>query len=257
MTLGVRAISTKDYRMKRILTIAAATVALTGGFAIPLSLTPAATAKSVTAADPVDPPARADITRVTYRNSESSAGATVHVRNLQRAGKLVVLLGPPGTDVMYQATVWIKADGTLGKRLAYTTDLSRVGRACGLTASWSAATDTIGVSVPHKCLTFGMFLSRHWIQATLTVGSARDAARGLNVGRGDSPDCVTTEEMKRVTKGTPKAGVHAQLDTAGRPGSGGAGGYSRVYRTCNGSPAWWIEYNGWTTKVLQKGRIGG
>jgi len=84
--------------MKRILTIAVATVALTGGLAIPLSLTPAATAKSVTAADPVDPPARADITRVTYRNSEWSAGATVHVRNLQRAGKLVTRIAPLNTD---------------------------------------------------------------------------------------------------------------------------------------------------------------
>ena len=114
-------------------------------------------------------------------------------------------------------------------------------------------TDTIRVSVPQTCLHYGRFLSQHSFRTTLTVGQHRDAAPGRAVGRGGSPGCATAGEMRRVRR-TGAADVHAHLDTAGRFGDGGAGGFSRVYRACQRGKPYWVEYDGQSKRVTGKGR---
>jgi hypothetical protein len=49
--------------------------------------------------------------------------------------------------------------------------------------------------------------------------------------------------------------VHALLDTDGRPGDSAAGGYSRVYRSCSGGRAWFVDYDGRTNTLVDTGRV--
>lgn len=214
----------------------------------------AATAKTAHVTDGRDSPAAVDITSVTYRNQETRAGATVHVRDLRRTGKLVTLIGLPDSDSIYYVTVWVRSDGTLGKRLELVSDMSRTRRPCAISATWSPGTNSIRVSVPHSCLRFGRFPTRHWLRTGLTVGAAHDAARGIDVGRGSSPGCATAAEVKSLRRGDSKARVHAILDTAGRFGDRAAGGYSRLYRSCSGGKPWFVEYRGTTDTLVATGR---
>ena len=98
-------------------------------------------------------------------------------------------------------------------------------------------------------------MSKHWMQTTLRVGSKSDAAAGRNVGRGDSPGCVTTTEYRNVARGQTTGAVHAAIDTAGRTGDGGTGGYSRTYAHCGSTQRYWIEYIGQSDKVAAKGVV--
>jgi hypothetical protein len=56
--------------------------------------------------------------------------------------------------------------------------------------------------------------------------------------------CVTRAEFRRVRRGMTKARVHRIFDTRGRFADGGAGGYSRVYRSCDFRHAAYVEYRG-------------
>ncbi|HVH94067.1 MAG TPA: hypothetical protein VM688_04065 [Nocardioidaceae bacterium] len=214
-----------------------------------------ATAKSMTIADARNTPAAVDVTSVTYRNGESTAGGTIRVRDLRRSGTVVLRIGPPDSDVMYYVTAWIRSDSTVGKRLEYVTDVSRSRRSCAFSVTWSSSQDFINVSVPHSCLNFGRFLTREWFQATMHVGSSSDAAPGREVGRGSSPGCASSAEMSSIATGYTRGRVASILDTDGRFGDGGAGGYSRVYPNCGGGRGWFVEYNGDTTRVVGKGRV--
>jgi len=233
-----------------------------GAVATVLAVTAAGTADSASALtvrvhDARNTPAAVDITTVTYRNAELSARATVHVRNLHRSGTLRLLIGPVDADVMYRATVWVRSNGHLGKRLQYLTDLSTETRSCRFSATWSASRDLVRVSVPHACLRFGQFLTTEWLRASLRVGARTDTAAGRNVGRGSSPGCATAAEMRSIRRGMTKPRAQAILDTAGRFGDGAAGGYSRVYRSCSGGRGWFVEYDGFTNRVVGKGRVRG
>jgi hypothetical protein len=84
----------------------------------------AATARSITVTDARNTPASVDVTSVTYRNGETSAGGAIRVRDLRRSGSLVPRIGPPDSDVMYYVTAWIRPDNTVGKRVEYVTDVS-------------------------------------------------------------------------------------------------------------------------------------
>ena len=218
---------------------------------------PASPAGALTVAvnDPVNKPANVDIRRVAYSDREAAAVTTVKVRDLGPSGRLVAKIAPQDADVIYFATVTRTASGKMTRKLEYVTDISRETHRCGFSASWSAANNIIRVSVPQRCLDFGQFMSKHWMQATLRVGSKSDAAPARNLGRGDSPGCVTQTEYRNVARGQTKGAVHAALDTAGRPGAGGAGGYSRVYSRCGSSQPYWIEYNGQNGKVATKGVV--
>ena len=57
-----------------------------------------------------------------------------------------------------------------------------------------------------------------------------------------------------MADGQRRAAVNAQLDTAGRFGDGGAGGFSRTYRACQGGEPYWVEYDGRSNRVTGKGR---
>jgi hypothetical protein len=61
--------------------------------------------------------------------------------------------------------------------------------------------------------------------------------------------------MRRVTNGERISTVHERLDTAGEFGDGGAGGFSRVYRSCRGGRPFWVEYDGRSRRVVGKGRV--
>ncbi len=230
--------------------------AVVGAIVLTTALTsgPAA-ARTVHVKDGHDAPVGVDITSVTYRDQETTAGLTVHVRGLQRIGTLVAVIAVPASDVTYEATVTVHSDGSLDKRLELVTPVTRKQRPCAMVAAWSPRMDAVGVAVPQRCLTFGRFLSRHWMQATLSVGAARDEARGVVVGRGDSPGCATAAEMRSLHRGYPKSRVHAILDTAGRFGDGAAGGYSRLYRSCSGGKPWFVEYRGGTDTLVGTGRV--
>lgn len=214
-----------------------------------------ASALSVRVTDATDRPATVDVTSATYRNSEFATGVTVHVRDLRRTGKVVIRIGPPDTDIMYYVTVWIRGDGTVGKRLEYVTNLSRERRACAVRAAWSASRNYVGVSVPHSCLKFGEFLTVEWFQATMSVGLASDPAAGRDVGRGSSPGCATAGEIASLRPGHTVSRAHAILDTAGRLGDVGAGTFTRVYRDCAGGRGWFVEYDLDSRRVLDKGRV--
>ena len=214
-----------------------------------------AAGRTVHLTDGRDSPASADITSVDYRNGEARAAVTVHVRRLPPTGRLLTLVGAPDSDVIYHATVWVRSDGTIGRRLELVTDVSRMRRTCAMTAAWSARTDSIDVSVPHTCLEFGRFLERHWMKVRATVAGNQDAARGVDVGRGSSPGCATSGEIDGLRRGSTRTRVHALLDTAGRFGDGAAGGYSRVYRSCSGGKPWFVEYRGSTHTLVATGRV--
>ena len=216
-----------------------------------------ATARTVQVTDGRDVPAAADLTSATYRDGEARVQVTAHVRALRQAGRVVVLVGEPDSDLVYRATVWPRRDGTIGTRLELVSDASRSSRPCPVSATWSARAGTVEVSVPQTCLRFGRFLERHFVQVTVFADGARDAARGVDVGRGSSPGCATAGEIRRLRRGESKARVDALLDTAGRFGDGAAGGYSRIYRSCSGGRAWYVDYDGTTGRLETTGRVRG
>jgi hypothetical protein len=214
-----------------------------------------ADARMVRVADALDTPPGLDVSSVTYRNQESAAGATVRVRNLHRAGSMQLRIGPPNSDVLYYVTVWPRASGSVGQRLEYSTNTSTEVRACRFDATWSAPNDVISVSVPHTCLSFGRFLTHEWFRATMRLNGRADVASGVVVGRGSSPGCASVAEIRSVRNGLTRRRVNAILDTSGRFGDGGAGGYSYVYRNCGGGRGWYVEYEGDTGRVIGKGRV--
>lgn len=215
-----------------------------------------AAAKTKQVTDGRDRQANVDIRSVTYRNGELRASVTVHVRDLQPTGRLVAVVGAPDSDVLYDATVWPRSDGTVGTRLELVTAESRSPRSCTtMTATWSPVADTVEVSVPHTCLDFDAFLERHFMKAKVSGSGSQDAARGVEVGRGSSPGCATAREIRALHRGDPKTRVHALLDTDGRFGDGAAGGYSRIYRSCSGGKPWFVGYEGTTNTLVAKGRV--
>ena len=232
--------------------------ALAGAAVLSTSLVagPAA-ARTAEVSDGRDVPASADLTSATYRDGEARVVVTAHVRALRQSGRVVALVGEPDSDVVYHATVWPRSDGTVGTRLELVTDVSHSPRACAISASWSVREDTVTVSVPQSCLQFGRFLERHYVRVTMSDHGGRDAARGVDVGRGSSPGCATAGEIRRLRRGVPQARVHALLDTAGRFGDGAAGGYSRIYRSCSGGRGWYVDYDGTTDRVEATGRVRG
>jgi hypothetical protein len=197
-----------------------------------------------------------DITSATYRNAESRARIRVAVRDLRGSGRLVARIAVPDSDAFFHATVVEHADGSRSKKFERVSNNVREAESCDFGARWSVDEDVVVVSVPHRCLRFGRFLPRHRFNATLHRNGDKDSSAGRDVGRGDSPGCVRKREMRRVHDGQKRGYVHQGLDTAGVFGDGGAGGYSRVYRACNGGPAWYIEYEGGTDLVVGKGRVG-
>lgn len=231
--------------------------ALVGATALMTLLVAApAAAKTKQVTDGRDRPASVDIRSVTYRDGEFRAGVTVHVRDLQPTGRLVAFVGAPDSDVIYDATVWPRSDGTVGTRLELVTSQSRTPRSCPkMTATWSPDADTVEVSVPHTCLDFDAFLARHFMKVMVSDSGSQDAARGVEVGRGSSPGCATAREIGALHRGDPKARVHALLDTDGRFGDGAAGGYSRIYRSCSGGKPWFVGYDGATDTLVSKGRV--
>jgi hypothetical protein len=231
--------------------------ALVGATALMTLLVAApAAAKTRQVTDGRDRPANVDIRSVTYRNGEARAGVAVRVRDLRPTGRLVALVGAPDSDVIYDATVWPRSDGTVGARLALVTADTRTPRSCPtMTATWSPDADTVEVSVPHTCLDFDAFLERHFMKVKVSDSGNQDAARGVEVGRGSSPGCATAREIRALHRGEPKARVHELLDTAGRFGDGGAGGYSRIYRSCSGGKPWFVGYDGTTHTLVAKGRV--
>jgi hypothetical protein len=214
-----------------------------------------AQARSITVTDPRDPPPRGDISRATYDDRETSTTTVVQVRRLRSSGTLTTRIARPDAQVGYDAVVTAGPGGHVSTRLVHDTGTSRSTVACDISASWSTGSDTIRVSVPQSCLRFSHFQSRHWFRTTLTVGNSHDAARSRVVGRGGSPGCATAGEMRRVHRGQSLVSVHAQLDTAGRFGDGGAGGFSRTYRACQGGHRYWVEYDGRSEKAIGKGRV--
>ena len=216
---------------------------------------PAADARSATVKDPARNPAYADVRSARYADRENQVVTRVKVRDLGSSGSLLVRIGPQNADVMYYATLTRSAAGVLTRKLEYVTLGGRDTVACAFSGRWSRRTDTVRVAVPHTCLDFGVFLSKHWVEATLRAGRFVDAAPSRNLGRGDSPGCVTRTEFRRVTRGQLLSRVHAALDTAGRFGDGAGGGYSRVYAKCAGTGRYAIEYDGQTTRVASKVRI--
>ena len=221
-----------------------------------LFLAAPAAAKTKHVTDGRDRPASVDIQSVTYDNGESRAGVAVRVRDLQPTGRLVVLVGAPDSDVVYDATVWPRSDGTVGRRLELVTGQSRTPQPCPMmTATWAPDSDTVEVSVPHTCLDFDAFLERYFMKAVVSGSGSQDAARGVEVGRGSSPGCATAREIRALHRGDPKTRVHALLDTDGRFGDGAAGGYSRIYRSCSGGKPWFVDYEGATDTLVSKGRV--
>ena len=212
-----------------------------------------AAAQIRTYSDPVNTPATSDIRSVTYANHEFSTVTTVKVRTLPATGSLLVRLAPMDADVIYNARVTRTSDGAIAKRFTYVTNTDTTEKPCTFSASWSTSTDQVRVVVPHSCLKFGKFLTHHWMQATFSSAGHRDAAVGRDIGRGDSPGCVTPDEYRGVARGQAMSTVHARLDTPGVMGSGGAGGFSRVYKACRGG-TYWIEYDGTDYTVSGKGR---
>jgi hypothetical protein len=231
--------------------------ALVGATALMTLLVAApAAAKTRQVTDGRDRPANVDIRSVTYRNGEARAGVAVRVRDLRPTGRLVVLVGAPDSDVIYDATVWPRSDGTVGMRLALVTADTRTPRSCpAMTATWSPDADTVEVSVPHTCLDFDAFLERHFMKVKVSGSGNQDDARGVELGRGSSPGCATAREIRTLYRGEPKARVHELLDTAGRFGDGAAGGYSRIYRSCSGGKPWFVGYDGTTHTLVAKGRV--
>jgi hypothetical protein len=223
---------------------------------VPALMSPAS-AKTVSASDGTDDPASLDVTSVTYRNGPTRAGVTIHVRDLQQVGTAVLRVGPVDSDVDYAVRVRMRADGTLAKTLTYETDGGNHSRRCAIAATWSSADDYVQFGLSHTCLNFGSFLSRAVFFAAMDTSDGDDQAPARTVGRGDSPGCATAGEISNVHHGHTRYRVATILDTGGRFGDGGAGGYSRVYRNCGGGLGWYVEYDGWTNRVVGKGRVRG
>ena len=180
----------------------------------------------------------------------------MRVRALAATGRLVVIIARPDSDTLNELTVRSRADGKVTTKLENVTNRSRNTLECGAaTASWSADDDQVKVSVPQSCLNLEGFLSRHWVEGRLSRNGVSDEADARVVGRGDTPGCVTRSEFRAVKRGQRMGVVHARLDTAGRFGDGGAGGFSRLYRVCDGGNAYAIEYNGHTGRVAGKFRL--
>jgi hypothetical protein len=238
---------------RRLLT-AALTVAVVTG--LPTANAPTVAAKKITMTDARDAPARSDIVSATYANNETRVVTTVRFRDLKNAGTLRVSYGIPYSDAIYDATVQVRRNGKLARRLTYNTNVSTTVAPCNFEASWSARKNVVTVSMPHSCLDFGRFMKRYWIATKFGSGKATDSGPERIVRRGDTPGCATAAEIRKVRVGRTKAQVHANLDTAGRFGDGGAGGYSRVYANCGGGGGWFVEYDGWTGTVIGKGRVG-
>lgn len=55
---------------------------------------------------------------------------------------------------------------------------------------------------------------------------------------GDTPNCVSKREFKRVKDGMTKARVHRIFDVNGKREYSGSGGEGRSYRPCEGDPDW-------------------
>jgi hypothetical protein len=206
--------------------------------------------------DGQDDPAGVDITSVSYDNAEHSAGWVVAVRNLGDRGRLVTRVGPPDSDIYYSVSVRVAQDGTLTKVMRYVTDTGSKAVGCDFFATWSTDDDTVTVEVPQRCLDFHRFRPTAWFQSTMHHGSASDSSKGVDVGRGDSPGCVTKAEMRRVHQGQRKFRVHERLDTAGKYDGGAAGSYGRTYVACDGGPRWFIQYAAHDDTVVNKGRVG-
>lgn len=203
---------------------------------------------------PDDPPG-VDITSVVYRNHERTAGAVVQLRKLGDSGRMVTRIGPPDSDVWYAATVRMKGDGTMVTRLRIVSDMGTSKVDCDFNAAWINADDTVSVTVPHTCLTFGRFMTREWFQSSMYKGAHSDDAKGVDVGRGDSPGCATVGEMGKVKDGQTRFRVHQNLDTAGKYGDSGAGSYARTYRACDGGDRWFVQYSRQDNTVVNKGRV--
>ena len=100
-----------------------------------------------------DAPARFDITRVTYRNAPKVASVQVRVPELQRRGTATAGIGVPNSDVGYFAVLRIRADGSLHKRLMYSTAAEWHQVKCTrMIARWAATDGYIKVDVPQGCL---------------------------------------------------------------------------------------------------------
>jgi hypothetical protein len=215
----------------------------------------AASAEQTTVSDGTDEPASVDITSVTYENGESTARSTVAVRSIGDSGRVITRIGPPDSDVFYDAMVRLKSDATLVTRLTYVTDTGRDPVACDFAASWSTSDDEVITEIPHTCLDFGHFLTRHYFAATMYRGSNSDQADSAVVGRGDTPGCATKGEMAKVHSGDKKFKVHQLLDTAGKYGDAGAGSYARTYRACDKGARWFVQYAADDDTVVNKGRV--
>jgi len=239
----------------RLVTPAAALLLALSGVLVTISSAAPAQAQSVTVTDPRDPPARGDISRATYADRETSTTTVVRVRRLRPTGTLRTRIARPDSEVGYDAVVTARPGGKVHTRLVHDTGTSRTTVVCDITASWSPGDDTIRVGVPQSCLRFRRFQARHSFRTSLTVGSSHDTAGSRVVGRGGSPGCATAGEMRRVHRGQSLASVHAHLDTAGRFGDGGAGGFSRTYRACQGGSRYWVEYDGRSERAIGKGRV--
>jgi hypothetical protein len=81
------------------------------------------------------------------------------------------------------------------------------------------------------------------VLALATVATLGHTAIDAPHAAADTPGCVTRSEFRQVHRGMPKSRVHRIFDTRGFADSGGAGGYTRVYLSCDGVHAIYIEYN--------------
>jgi hypothetical protein len=78
--------------------------------------------------------------------------------------------------------------------------------------------------------------------ATLFVVTPSPAVAAEASFAAASRGCVTRAEFRRVKHGMKKSRVHRIFDTSGRFADGGAGGYSRVYSSCDFRHAAFVEY---------------
>jgi hypothetical protein len=179
--------------------------------------TGAARAVAVWADDPSDAPAGADITSVRFRNGELTTGTIVHVRGLQRSGRLALVIAKPHSqDARYEAQVWIDPDGTLVKRLVLVGEGSMTTVPCpGLTTSWTSG-GSIPVTVPHSCLPELGFNTQEYYAVQFRAGGVTDTGPARVVGRGGSPGCVTRGELGAARLGMTRQQVHEHWDTPGR-----------------------------------------
>lgn len=72
------------------------------------------------------------------------------------------------------------------------------------------------------------------LSALVTVGGPAEAA---------TKGCVTRSEYRAIEKGMTRAQVERAFDARrSKPGDGGAGGYSRIYRACDQEHGVVVEY---------------